>query len=311
MHKRLQVMHPSKYGQDFTAGAVCHDDLLTLPLKWKKPCTVFVNSMSDLFHKDVPFSFIDKVFETMAKSPQHTFIILTKRADRMLEFFTMLDKHGLNRVFTTNDETWPLPNLWLGVSVEDQAAADERIPFLLQCPAAVRVLSVEPMLGPVDIITYTQEGKTDRINFLHGGKIHQVFCGGESGPDARPMHPNWARSLQQQCAASGVAFFFKQWGEYRPWKNGDPIEKFEHVHPRQGNLLSRVIKVGKHKAGRLLDGVEWNEFYNLNSSAMSKRKNQNKIQTEAVELYSSSNSKQRRNISKKAVKHSQTKERKK
>jgi len=200
------------------------------PLHWKKPRRVFVNSMSDLFHEDVTDEFIVKIWRTMFAAQQHTFIILTKRARRMFEWvstftaiFEAINQEGGEIVVDT-----PLPNVWLGVSAEDQKAADERIPLLLQTPAAVRFVSVEPMLGPVDLSPkdrvveslspwYSEDGfdptasqkVIDRAHWLFP-KIDWVICGGESGPDARPMHPDWVRGLRDQCENDGVPFFLKQ-----------------------------------------------------------------------------------------------------
>jgi len=196
----------------------------------------FVNSMSDLFHKEVPFNFIDKVFAVMAHCPQHTFQILTKRPERMAEYFS---KNGP-----------PLPNVWLGTSVES-ADVLHRIDELRECPASVRFLSLEPLIG--DLGTINLDG------------IHWVIVGGESGPGARPMHPNWARSLRDQCVAAGVPFFFKQWGSLFPCEDKHRLVQSGHYcdvshcwrGPGEGVAYKRI---GKHKAGRLLDGRTWDEF---------------------------------------------------
>jgi len=249
MHNRLLKMKPGKYYIPFLEGVVTHHDQLGLPLKWKTPRTVFVNSMSDLFHKDVHFRFIIDVFHIMSKCPQHTFMILTKRPQRMLEFMTGCTYNPYGSPYDL------LPNVWLGVSVEDQAAANERIPLLLQVPAAVRFLSCEPLLGPVRIFGFN----SPTWGVLPHG-IDWVICGGESGSKARPMHPQWARSLRDQCADAGVPFFFKQWGEW--W------EVDQMPHDATGFLYKKSLKpdgnyffkVGKHKAARLLDGTMHNEF---------------------------------------------------
>lgn len=193
----------------------CHEDRLEIPLHWKKPRKIFVNSMSDLFHPAVPFDFVDEVFAAIWKADQHTYQILTKRPERMHDYFKrgnwMLD--------------YPLSNVWLGVSCEDQKAADERIPWLLKTPAAVRFVSYEPALGPVDFETYIEQGEYEEP------PLDWIIAGGESGPGARPAHPDWFRSVRDQCVEAGVPFFFKQWGG-----------------------------VDKNAAGRLLDGREWNEY---------------------------------------------------
>jgi protein gp37 len=239
----------------------CHDERLEDPLRWRKPRRVFVNSMSDLFHEDVPDEFICQVLAVALSAERHTFMILTKRARRMAEFYERWSK-----------AIWVnAPNIWLGVSVENQEAADERIPLLLQTPAAVRFLSCEPLLGQVDLWNWL--GYCDScpltapdcpyfgkcINWSNGKEespdIDWVICGGESGPNARPMHPDWARSLRDQCKAAEVPFFFKQWGEWSP--------SFEHAtkitRVTDGCIEFPMTRVGKHAAGRLLDGREWNE----------------------------------------------------
>ena len=198
-----------------------HSDRLDIPLRWKKPRRVFVNSMSDLFHEEVPFEFIEEVFETMHNAHQHTFQVLTKRPARMLEFFEWYIIRGLD---PAGERMWePSPNIWIGVSVENQQAADERIPLLLQTPAAVRFLSCEPLLGPVSIFdvddTIGMEGEL--LGLPMEPRLHWVIAGGESGPNARPMHPDWARSLRDQCEAAKIPFFFKQRGEWT-WDNFNP-----------------------------------------------------------------------------------------
>lgn len=235
----------------------CHPERLDQPLRWKRPRRIFVNSMSDLFHEDVPCGFIDRVFAIMAQSPQHTFQVLTKRPERMLEYMTHPVR--LNMWADANipliSSVWgdfPLPNVWLGVSVEDQDTADERIPLLLQTPAAVRWVSAEPLLGPVDLEFGEIDIALEKDGFGNSailGGIDWVVVGGESGPKARPMHPDWARSLRDQCAASGVPFLFKQWGEFAPnWFNDDDGEKIPGSE--------WIDRMGKKMAGRLLDGFQ-------------------------------------------------------
>jgi len=243
-----------QYAKPFEHVQLMHARLTT-PLGWKQPRTVFVNSVSDLFHEDVPFDFIDRVFAIMALTPQHTYQILTKRPERMAEYTNAAPEgedpadyrpgagmlYRIEQQLRTIDswlgpdlhlteDQWsfcenfdgqhlPLPNVWLGTSVENQAAADARIPHLLRCPAAVRFLSCEPLLGPVDLKNITGGGS--RYQVLepvpgHRPRIDWVITGGESGPGARPMHPDWARSLRDQCAAAEVPFFFKQWGAWKP-----------------------------------------------------------------------------------------------
>ena len=195
-----------------------HPDRLDAPLHWRKPRRVFVNSMSDLLHEDVPDTFVLSVFSTMHSASAHSFQILTKRPQRML---TVLQ--WLGRKFAQEDEPWPLPNVWLGVSVEDQATADERIPLLLQTPAAVRFVSYEPALGAVDLGCVggpSEDPDTghEGIDALRWRPMRQtesagldwVIAGAESGPKARPSDVEWFRSVRDQCAEAGVPFFMKQ-----------------------------------------------------------------------------------------------------
>jgi protein gp37 len=350
MSKRLEAMGQEKYAGingngHFNGQVKLHEDALTVPLKRKKPTVWFVNSMSDLFHPSVPFEFIDKVFAVMALCPQHTFQVLTKRPERACQYLNnevlTVDEHdrlcqGTRRRLEAAiwdlqpDESleidWPLPGVWLGTSVEDQDAAEERIPHLLQCPAAVRFLSCEPLLGPVDLsaacppdyelfedATAGMEGweepeelieecedECDWINFgnelVHSSEhiewqrdrdryasrlafsdgIHWVIAGGESGPNARPMHPDWVRSLRDQCHDAGVPFFFKQWGAWRPYQSDDAIrwesrktKRFikrdgsdphqQHYQAPEGDEVL-IVNVGKKAAGRTLDGETWDQM---------------------------------------------------
>lgn len=232
-----------------------HPERLKEPLRWKKPRRVFVCSMGDLFHPDVPVEFIDRVFAIMALATQHTFIILTKRPLRMKEY---IKYRAARNFYHLKHIEWPLPCVWLGVSCENQRAADERIPILLQTPAAVRFVSVEPMLGPVDLETQLGNAEESRhcLNGWHG--IDWVICGGETGPRARPMHPAWVRSLQNQCQAAGVPFFFKSWGEYC-YPDQLPDETYELLEP-ECFVGGFPLHIGKKKAGRYLDGRTWDEF---------------------------------------------------
>lgn len=209
----------------WTGEVVCYQDRLIIPLRWRRPRKIFVDSMSDLFHKDIPDEFIERVYSVMALCPQHTFQILTKRSERQMEFN---NREGIARkVYWWLAETvagdlydhamwdreerfgeghpWPLPNVWHGVSAENQEAADEHIPNLLNTNSAVRILSVEPMIGPVDL-----------TNDIHG--LDQVICGGETGPFRRDMEADWARVLRDECGGAGVAFFMKQMTGLTPAK---------------------------------------------------------------------------------------------
>ncbi|WP_067704462.1 DUF5131 family protein [Nocardia jejuensis] len=213
MAKRLKAMGAEKYQNDGDPrtsgpgfGVTMHPAALEIPRRWRTPKVVFVNSMSDLFHARVPESFITEVFEVIDSTPQHTYQVLTKRALRACRLADRL--------------AWP-PNLWMGVSVEDQNTLD-RARHLLEIPAAVRFLSCEPLLGSVDLSAVANNGT---------GGIGWVIAGGESGPAARPIRPEWARALRDQCGAAGIPFFFKQWGGRTPKQNG-----------------------------RHLDGVIWNQY---------------------------------------------------
>jgi protein gp37 len=198
---------PAYQGRAFTDVA-CHPKRLDQPLRWKRPRRIFVNSMSDLFHEDVPFEFIEEVHEVIRETERHTFQILTKRPDRMVEFW----KWRKEVYFANSCTSAPPRNAWYGVSVEDQSTADYRVPLLLQTPAAVRWISAEPLLGPVSLVVPFDGARVDAAKGARPGipGLDWVVVGGESGPKARPMHPDWARSLRDQCAAAGVPFFMKQ-----------------------------------------------------------------------------------------------------
>lgn len=261
----------------WTGKVALAEDKLEVPLRWKHPRRIFVNSTSDLFHENLPDEAIDRIFAVMALCPQHTFQILTKRPERMREYFAAPTRRtsiahrvwDIGRVRRPSAETMPLPNVWLGTSCEDQAAADARIPHLLATPAAIRFLSIEPMLGLIDLIKLRLaipiEGFTHfnalsaigKYGDANGQLLNWVICGGESGPGARPMHPDWARLLRDQCTAAGVPFFFKQWGEWAPCLISAPHDPdCEHVWPDK----SASLRTGKKRAGRLLDGIEHNGF---------------------------------------------------
>ncbi|SOC46254.1 protein gp37 [Rhizobium subbaraonis] len=344
--------HPSRAGltKDSKAGPVWTGEVrfnrewLDQPLRWRRPRMIFVCAHGDLFAEGVPDEWIDQVFVVMALSPQHTFQVLTKRPERMRAYLTRPPGNGLQDVrnhlaweATSNVmnaylpgwkteapdgprrslainafTSWPLPNVWLGVSVEDQKRAEERIPVLLDTPAAIRWISAEPLLGPVDIGRWTATAEVtckacQQQFWLHsadpceheaGGSwtlacphcagcrckpgwteadaramsmeppadwidrqvgrftkvhptikmtslIHWVVVGGESGHGARPMQPEWAESLRDQCAAAGVPFLFKQWGSHKVTSDCN------------GRYM---IPATKKEAGRLLDGIEHNGF---------------------------------------------------
>lgn len=281
-----------KDGQHRWTGVVVLDlPTLEKPLRWRKPRRIFVTSVADPFHPQITDEMLDRLFQVIAACPQHTFQLLTKRPERMRQYFAQFSSCGPRMGWITRngerpksyggeaeliipDDRWPLPNLWLGVSVEDQAAADERIPHLLTTPAALRFLSCEPLLGPVNLrqSLFPTPGPCWEGGEIPG--IDWVICGGESGPKARPMHPDWARGLRDQCAAAGVPFFFKQWGEWHPaqimwseahgkgepcvaWPDGTIAWGREEDH---GGLGCTLARVGKAAAGRLLDGREHLQF---------------------------------------------------
>lgn len=335
--------HPSRMGltRDTKAGPVWTGEVsfnaewLDQPLRWTKPRMIFVCAHGDLFAEGVPDEWIDQVFAVMALCPQHTFQVLTKRPERMREYLAewrqfrvaeaalqvgrnlpdsypgwSLDhwKPSATRGCSA-PAIWPLPNVWLGVSVEDQRRADERIPILLDTPAAIRWISAEPLLGPVDLTDACHgswffdalrgtrwhddpDGPNQAEQFARG--LDWVVAGGESGPGARPMHPDWARSLRDQCATAGVPFLFKQWGEWteacQDLRNADDshieIDPDSHeageIYDRTNDRLiaadgrlftpetlppdtpARLIeRLGKRRAGRLLDGVEHNGYPEL------------------------------------------------
>lgn len=333
------LIHPSTGGWNGQVRLV--PELLRQPWDWVKPRRIFVNSMSDLFHEQVPFEFIAAVFWIMSVTTRHTYQVLTKRPARMVAFFEWLKAYDPDDIHEVWDEAFgdwrdqaisdaaetvpelkaldwrpatnrrggydncgpafPYENVWLGVSVEDQKTADERIPLLLQCPAAVRWLSCEPLLGSINLLALPRPFEFHQSPYgwdqWLAQRLHWVVAGGESGPGARPMHPDWARSLRDQCASNGVPFFFKQWGEWGQYVNED---HFTHCGPERqphawvdrisaahghcwlvdddggwsnytgeppmradGQILDRVAIMGKHgkrEAGRLLDGLEHSAF---------------------------------------------------
>lgn len=328
---------PSKTGPVFTGVVnLASGRVLTAPLRWKKPRMIFVNSTSDLFHENVPDEWIDRIFAVMAlcwssHSPSrlrrstplgHTFQVLTKRSDRMRAYMNDEetpgrialaayelwaqhlapgDKGNLFVMLRHDDDPdielheWPLPNVWLGVSAERQKEADERVPDLLATPAAVRFVSAEPLIGPISF-RYIDQG-INALSSSTGPNLDWIIVGGESGADARPMHPDWARQIRDDCEQAGVPFFFKQWGSWLPgqndvyegagarrrvahWQDGGwgPRDVSRGLASRNyvmwepdgtahqgGTRIGRYFevaawaqRVGKKRAGRLLDGVEHN-----------------------------------------------------
>jgi protein gp37 len=243
--------------------------------QWSKPRMIFMVSMGDLFHEDNALNDIAMVFAAMYLNQRHTFQVLTKRPERAEyvlkndEFWFSYHKYcnqlhdeyikPLEQELYFYDEVreeWPLKNVWLGVTAENQEQAEKRMPVLFEIPAAKRFISIEPMLGAIQL----------PINY----EIDWVICGGESGPGARPMHPDWVRSVRDQCLATGVPFFFKQWGEWGPEDQVSqkiykslltmPIQNWPK-HLLQDPYSERLFfKVGKKAAGSMLDGKKYNAY---------------------------------------------------
>lgn len=335
------LINRTTQGPKWSGKITLVDSMLNQPLHWTKPRKIFVNSMSDLFHEGVPDWFIDRVFVVMALAHQHTFQILTKRPDRMHDYIkafdwkraivSCIDEHDGVSVIERNSQAdlegqltdrmygtkskrnvWPLPNVWLGISAENQATFDDRVMHLLKTPAAIRWVSMEPLLGPIDMTSaylncqnlqdammdpetgaYECCGNCDHTGIGDKMGIDWVVAGGESGHGARPMHPAWVRSIRDQCAAAGVPFLLKQWGEWHTkaynlstgeavfrqfesyeqwvskgssWVNGGICLDTNGVHLKIGGDMARardtgtfpviiMHKVGKKVSGRLLDGV--------------------------------------------------------
>ncbi len=298
--------HPSRKGltTDTSAGPVWTGEVrfnqqwLDQPLRWKRPRMIFVCAHGDLFHESVPDEWIDRVFAVMALCPQHTMQCLTKRPGRMRAYMSDPDTpgrvarasdrlavaHDIAAMCGPSDFEWPLRNFWAGTSVENQEAADERIPLLLQTPAAVRWVSVEPLLGAVelsawlDLIQYEKGSVWMRRNI---GQMYDmldwVVVGGESGRNARPMHPAWARSLRDQCKSAGVPFLFKQWGGWQiaSAENGHhdcDMERNSAIWVDVDGKIAKpsslglsdaayaMVRTSKKSAGRLLDGVLHDEY---------------------------------------------------
>jgi len=327
--------HPSRKGLTIAskAGPVWNGQVrfnaewLDQPLRWTKPRRIFVAAHGDLFHDGVTDDQLDQIFAVMALTPQHTYQVLTKRPERMRAYLSdkyrwamMVEHFSRMGAELSRDHfalVLPLPNVWLGVSVEDQTRADERIPVLLDTPAALRWISAEPLLGSVDLSTIDVDGESTldalkaptwqelldewpesdvfeetklesfldwhRLSALPDGPAHKVIdwvvAGGESGAGARPMHPDWARQLRDQCAAVGVPFLFKQWGDWTPGVNAcgsvnrtvetaewyNDAWHFAKVTPRVSQEMHAdyepdLFRVGKRAAGRLLDGLLHDAF---------------------------------------------------
>ena len=293
------------YPKDEPFQVTIHEDRLEDPMRWKKPQRIFVGSMTDLFLKEPNFDsvrdhygrFIPPIFDVIDQCPHHTFMFLTKRPSHMAQVLCgewSCDAYGDSWHFR---EGKPMANVWIGVTCENQARADERIPILLQIPAAKRFVSLEPMLGEVDLREYVWErpirpsvGLMEE-RLVYRPSLDWVILGGETGPGARPMHPDWVRSVRDQCQAAGVPFFFKQWGEWVPFgqalSDGTRLNHTSAIDVKMGhhrieldglssvapkyNAYGRIwskpfpvgsygLRVGKKAAGHLLDGREWREL---------------------------------------------------
>jgi len=319
------------------------ESALEQPLKWRKPRRIFVGSMADLFHPSTPDEWLDRIFAVMALCPQHTFMVLTKRPERMRGYMEGMVDHPrwdaarkpLHDAFRKKGDihmaeyvgvmlaspVWPLPNVVCMATAEDQKRLDERAPHILELAGLGwrTGLSIEPMLGPVDVTPWIgthnchlcygprffvqdcEEDAQEQAICPHCGRsggvgtwnswmgrgydgpgFDWIICGGESGPGARPMHPDWVRGLRDQCQAAGVPFFFKSWGEWAPhlpeigydhaptlqngweWgclgRNGEWSPQATPFSSDRGDYEFTMVRCGKAKSGRLLDGREWNEF---------------------------------------------------
>ncbi|WP_416358182.1 DUF5131 family protein [Aureimonas phyllosphaerae] len=289
---RAGLTRDTKAGPVWTGEIRFNAEWLDQPLRWRRPRMIFVCAHGDLFAEGVTDEMLDHVFAVMALAPQHTFQVLTKRPERMRDYV----RRSAGRIADTiirlrrgqgnahiggvplahiplGRAWWPLQNVWLGVSAEDQRRADERIPMLLDTLAAVRWVSAEPLLGPLDISDYLMGheecGMVGQM-ISYRPPLDWVVVGGESGHGARPMHPDWARSLRDQCARDRIPFLFKQWGHWAPRRHAEPSDLLPYpkatiVKP-SGSITSGLMEygpdawvvdgVGKKAAGRMLDGVQ-------------------------------------------------------
>lgn len=271
-----------------------HQKTLEQPLHWRKPRKIFVCSMTDLFLETIPLEFVQNIWRVMIRAHRergHIFQVLTKRPEYMAH---ALGPKGFGWYATLGPVPCPEPGIWLGVSVEDQPTFEARWPYLRNTPAAVRFLSYEPALGPLELGSAVGRKHAAEYHDKYGPctcdkdmRLDWVIAGGESGPHARPSHPDWFRSVRDQCQAAGVPFFFKQWGEWHPTKTSNVVRPRDagkllpytticssdhsqigkvsyHAYPSEPQdgigVFERLEKIGKESAGRLLDGREWNEF---------------------------------------------------
>ncbi len=230
---------------DWTGRINLVEDRFEQPLRWRKPRRILVNSMSDLFHPDVPTEYIDTVFATMGRADWHQFQVLTKRPKRMATELEGFYDYACWPETGCQIGPEPLPNVWLGTSIENDSYTF-RANHLRDTPAAIRFLSLEPLLGPLPSLDLTG--------------IDWVIVGGESGPNARPMHPDWVQDIRDRCQAARVPFFFKQWGEYYPLLDWLAEGFGAPVHYGLLEDGTEMARVGRHYAGRLLDGRTWDEY---------------------------------------------------
>lgn len=283
--------HPSRVGltQETAAGPVWtgevrfNEDVLKQPLHWKRGRLIFPCAHGDLFHESVPDAWIERVYAVMAMTPQHTYQVVTKRPERMLNLYMKwslvngsgiadaafamkgtIGKDGERLWPPKNWPKWPLPNVWLGVSAEHQKAANERIHNLLRTPAPVHFVSLEPLLDSIDIgeacakLRWRDPDGIERCGLPRN--LDWVIVGGESGTNARPMHPEWAMSLRDQCRRAGIRYFFKQWGSWVPMMGhaqGVETKPVKHIFP-DGTIMG--LAKTKKAAGRLLEGRVWDEM---------------------------------------------------
>lgn len=298
---RAGLTRDSKAGPVWNGSIRFNEEWLDQPLQWRRPRMIFVCAHGDLFADGVTDAMLDRVFAVMALAPQHTFQVLTKRPERMRAYASRAAGRIADTIIrmrrqrgdadmvlvplahvTPGRAWWPLPNVWLGVSVEDQTRADERIPVLLDTPAAVRWISAEPLLGKIDFTAIDAEndrgfGEVDALKGIaYAGaavkataRLDWIVAGGESGHGARPMHPDWARGIRDQCAAAGTAFHFKQWGGWLheshdangEWDWSDAEDRgILHYWRDDPEMVTTSMPLPKKAAGRLLDGVTHDAF---------------------------------------------------
>lgn len=281
MHRRLMKMQPEKYNRPFLDGAYPYPAALEIPYRWKKSRTVFVDSMSDLFHKNIPFEFILQCFDIFNNTSQHTYLILTKRPERAVEFQLWMKKMG-HAYYDQRGEPTPCPpNVWMGTSCNDQKSAQEMIPYLLELDCSIRFLSYEPATGPVNLrwINADPDGhghpKFCMINALTGDhtdmgrpcpdvkKLDWVIAGGESGHGSEPAHPEWFRQVRDDCKATGTPFFFKQFGNWHPVET-PPELPFTNDVKKNYHRFTEPCEQWMHrtqdKGFNLLDGQLHQEF---------------------------------------------------